>query len=70
MKTSKLNFSSEDFFKMKEKKRHEIERIISFLSNKENTSPKVVDIGGGIGHLARSLSKKMNKEGVIIEANS
>ena len=70
LKTSKLNFSPEDFFKMKDKKRHEIERIVSFLSEKKDISPRVLDIGGGIGHLARTLSKKMEKEGIIVEANS
>jgi hypothetical protein len=69
LEAPKVDFTQEDFFKMKEKKRHEVERIISFLKDRKDENPEVLDIGGGIGHLARVLSKKMGKAATIVEAD-
>jgi len=46
------------FRKVKEKKRHEITLITAFLNELEKSSPHshTIDIGGGVGHLARVLA--------------
>jgi hypothetical protein len=52
------NYSDRSFFKVKGKKRHEIERItplVEQLNSKHNYSC-LIDIGGGQGHLARIIS--------------
>ncbi len=46
------------FRKVKEKKRHEITLITAFINDLEKKSPHshTIDIGGGVGHLARVLA--------------
>jgi len=69
LESKELEFSDADLFKMKDKKRHEIKKITGFLKNKSDLPDECIDIGGGIGHLSRTLVNKLNKKSVIIESN-
>lgn len=69
LETSEVLFSDTDFFKMKEKKRHEIKNISGFLFQKTNLAKSCIDVGGGIGHLSRTLANKHEMSSLIIESN-
>ncbi len=44
------------FFRVKEKKKHEIDRIRHYLNQAELSFKRIIDIGGGVGHLSRVLA--------------
>ncbi len=56
---------------VKLKKRHEIQKIIPVLKNfkQENPFRHIVDIGGGVGHLARTLAHYHGIESISIDTN-
>ncbi|MCP4913120.1 MAG: methyltransferase [Oligoflexia bacterium] len=56
--TEAQRYPSWAFFKVRNKKQHEIEKIIQLITNQDilKDSSKIVDIGGGQGHLGRILS--------------
>ena len=51
-----IPFTDADYFKMKDKKRHEIKQISGFLNNQSKLAKNCIDVGGGIGHLIKNLS--------------
>ena len=70
LKFNNLEFTPSDFFRVKDKKKHEIQRIVGFLDLEEDNSKSILDIGGGVGHLSRSLCTKLDKKSaLIIEAD-
>ncbi len=66
------NIPLKNFHKVKAKKRHEILQILGLLKNDNNLSEfeTIVDIGGGVGHLARKLSMNLNKKTYSIDRDS
>lgn len=56
---------------VKFKKRHEIQKIIPVLKklNREKPFHHIVDIGGGVGHLARTLAHYHGIESVSLDTN-
>ena len=65
-----IPFTDADYFKMKDKKRHEIKQISGFLKNQPNLANSCIDVGGGIGHLSRTLVNKHQMKSVVIESNN
>jgi hypothetical protein len=55
-------------WRVSKKKQHEIEQIIGFIKEQKGIQ-KIVDIGGGIGHLARTLAHYYQKEVLSIDQN-
>ena len=66
-----LEFTPSDFFRVKDKKKHEIQRIVGLLEFEKDNSKSILDIGGGVGRLSRSLCTKLDKKSaLIVEANA
>jgi hypothetical protein len=42
------------------KKKHEVEAILSLFRERAYSASRIIDIGGGLGHLARHLSLELN----------
>ncbi|MDC1174019.1 methyltransferase [Bacteriovoracaceae bacterium] len=59
------------FFRVKNKKKHEIQRIVDFISHNQSLdkTKKIIDIGGGQGHLARILSYYHGHDVTVIDQN-
>jgi hypothetical protein len=60
------------FFKVKEKKRHEILKLSKVLKKiqSENNFKHLVDIGGGVGHLSRTLAHYYGINCISLDINS
>jgi hypothetical protein len=65
------HFDPKLFFKVKEKKYHEVCTILNLLSKlQKHHHRRLVDIGSGQGHLTRICAEKLNLETHAIESNS
>ena len=70
LETLDIPFTDADYFKMKDKKAHEIKQISGFLKNQPNLAKRCIDVGGGIGHLSRTLVNKHQMKALVIESNN
>lgn len=52
------------------KKRHEIESLLGFLRSRLKSGSKVLDIGGGVGHLARHLALELGCSVVSVDRDA
>lgn len=65
-------YCDRDFFKVKRKKRHEIEEITPIVDQlmRERNYSEVIDIGGGQGHLPRIISSFHGLKSTTIDCNA
>jgi hypothetical protein len=55
----RLELSNKHFFRVKEKKHHEILALSDFLSTQNSKFSHLVDLGAGQGHLSRILTRQL-----------
>ena len=69
---SEADYPSRAFWKISEKKRHEINQMIPVLNSLKSKSgkSKLVDIGGGVGNLSRILAAYHGHYCQVIEQNA
>ena len=66
--TKPQELSSWALWKVSQKKKHEIEQLRNFISENSNAK-EIIDIGGGVGHLARILSHYDGINTISIDLN-
>lgn len=71
-KSAEIPLEDWAFKGVKLKKRHEIQKIIPVLKKLHSEKPfhHIVDIGGGVGHLARTLAHYHGIESVSLDTNN
>lgn len=68
VETKPKELSSWALWKVSQKKKHEIEQLRNFIS-KNSEAKNIIDIGGGVGHLARILSHYDGMNATSIDLN-
>lgn len=68
----KRQWQNEDFYRVRGKKRHEIERLVPFIGEhcKRHSYQSILDLGSGVGHLGRSLAFLEGIPTTCLEKNS